>query len=321
MDITVIICTWNRSKALAGVLTSLEASVVPAGIDWEVLVVDNNSSDDTRAICELFIEKTPRRFRYLFEGKQGKTNALNAGIEQAEGELLALTDDDVTVDPHWVAAIYDAFREFDCAAIGGRIVPVWNCQKPSWVSLDGPFHHTGYGGIVHFDKGDSPSVLSKTTVVGANMALRKSVVEKYGPYRSDLNRINDLLGGEDTEYCWRLLRAGERVVYVPQAVVYHPVEAYRTTRKYIQSFAFHYGRWTVRVGEIPEGTKRYFGVPRYLFPIALKRWGRWMASIGTKRRFFNKLELCHTLGQMVESKRWTKSRQAPTPIGRFDPVK
>lgn len=317
MDLSVIICTRNRCKTLAVALSSLDASVVPDGINWEVLVVDNNSSDETRAICERFITKTPGRFRYLFEAKQGKTNALNAGIDQTQSELLALTDDDVTVDPHWVAAIYDAFQRFDCAAIGGRIVPIWNCKKPSWVSLDGPFHHPGFSGIVHFDKGDRPCVLSKTTVVGANMALRKSIVEKYGPYRNDLNRINDLLGGEDTEYCRRLLQAGERIIYLPQAIIYHPVEKYRTTRKYIQSFTFHSGRWTVRVGGIPEGTKRCFGVPRYLLPIALKHCAKWMASVGTQRRFFNKLELCHTLGQMVEGKRWIQSHQVQRPSGEL----
>jgi glycosyltransferase involved in cell wall biosynthesis len=320
MDLTVIICTWNRSKSLNTVLTSLESCIVPDSVEWEILVVDNNSTDDTRAVCDSFIRKNAQRFRYLFEGKQGKTNALNAGIQQASGEILALTDDDLTVDRHWVAQTYEAFQKYDCAAVGGKIIPVWTCKKPAWMDLEGPFRHPAFGGIVNFDEGDSPHVLT-ATVAGANMALRKSIVQKYGPYRSDLNRINDLLGGEDTEYCRRLMSAGERLMYVPTAVVYHPVEEFRTTRKYTQSFGFHYGRWSIRVAGVPPGSKCYSGIPRYLFPIALKYLAKWMATFGAKQRFFYKLELCHTLGQMAESRRWLRSQKTTHPVQTLNPAK
>lgn len=320
MDLTVIICTWNRAKSLAVVLESLEASVVPESLAWEVLVVDNNSKDDTRAVCESFMARNPRRFRYLFHGTQGKTNALNAGIQDARSEILALTDDDLTVDPHWVAEIYDVFQKFDCAAVGGKIVPLWNCKKPSWITFDGPYRHPAYGGIVNFDKGDSPVKLS-ATVVGANMGLRKSIFEKYGPYRPDLNRINDLLGGEDTEYCRRIIYAGECLMYAPKAVVYHPVEEYRTTRKYMRSMAFHYGRWSILVGGVPDGAKCYFGVPRYLFPIALGFLGKWMFSVGAQRRSFYKLELFQTFGKMAESKKWLKNRRVQRAVEGFHAAK
>jgi glycosyltransferase involved in cell wall biosynthesis len=320
MDLTVIICTWNRANSLRVVLDSLNASVVPEGLEWEVLIVDNNSKDDTRVVCESFIAKRPRRFRYLFHGTQGKTNALNAGIQDARSEILALTDDDLTVDPHWVAEIYDAFQKFDCAAVGGKIVPVWNCEKPSWITFDGPYRHPAYGGIVNFDKGEEPIRLT-ATVVGANMGLRKSIFEKYGPYRQDLNRIKDLLGGEDTEYCRRIMHAGECLMYVPKAVVYHPVEEYRTTRKYMRSMAFHYGRWSILVAGVPDGAKCYFGIPRYLFPIALRFFRKWMFSLGARRRSFYKLELFQTFGKMAESKKWLKNRRVQQAVEGLHPAK
>jgi glucosyl-dolichyl phosphate glucuronosyltransferase len=321
MDLTVLICTWNRSQSLSLVLASLEACLVPNSVAWEILVVDNNSSDDTRAVCESFIKENPQRFRYLFEGKQGKTNALNAGIQQARGEILALTDDDLTVDQNWVAEIYRAFQQYDCAGVGGKIVPVWGCKQPGWMDLNGPFRHPAFGGIVNFDEGDSPHQLT-STVAGANMALRKGIVQKYGPYRSDLNRINSLLGGEDTEYCRRLMSGGERLMYIPTAIVYHPVDERRTTRKYTQSFGFHYGRWSIRVDGVPPQAKCFFGVPRYLFPVALKYFAKWTLSVGVKQRFFYKLELCHTLGQMAESRRWLKSQRSPQQrVRTLDPVK
>lgn len=320
MNVSVVICTSNRSQILAVALKSLQDCVVPPNVEWEVLVVDNNSSDDTRGVCEFFAKKNPERFRYLFEAKQGKTYALNYGIQHARGEILALTDDDVTVDSLWVAQVYEMFQRYDCAAIGGRIIPVWKCRKPSWIEFDGPFRHSAYGAIVNFDKGDGPCLLT-ATAVGANMGLRRSIVDKYGPYRTDLNRIGDLLGGEDTEYCRRLLHAGEQLMYAPLAIVYHPVEEYRTKRSYIQSMAFHYGRWTVRIDGVPESAKCYFGIPRYLFSIAAKFLGKWIGAFGTKRRFFYRLEFCQTLGQMVESKRWLKNRQSQQSLGGLDPAK
>jgi glucosyl-dolichyl phosphate glucuronosyltransferase len=320
MDLTVIICTWNRAKSLEVVLQSLNDSIVPEGFEWEVLVVDNNSKDDTRAVCDSFIAKNPRRFRYLFHGTQGKTHALNAGIREAHSEYLALTDDDLTVDPHWAAEIYDAFQKYDCAAVAGKIVPVWNCPKPSWIAFDGPYRHPAYGGIVNFDQGDAPVKLT-ATAIGANMGLRKTIFEKYGPYRTDLNRINDLLGGEDTEYCRRIMQAGECLMYAPKAVVYHPVEEYRTTRKYLRSMAFHYGRWSILVGGIPDGTKCYFGVPRYLFPIALRFFRKWMFSRGEQRRSFYQLELFQTFGRMAESKRWLRNRHVQPAIQGLHPAK
>jgi GT2 family glycosyltransferase len=271
-------------------------------------------------VCEAFISKNPRRFRYLFHGAQGKTNALNAGIRDARSEYLALTDDDLTVDPHWVAEMYDTFQKYDCAAVGGKIIPVWNCEKPSWIAFEGPYRHPAYGGVVNFDKGDSPVKLT-ATAIGANMGLRKSVFEKYGPYRTDLNRIDDLLGGEDTEYCRRIMHAGECLMYAPKAVVYHPVEQYRTTRKYFRSMAFHYGRWSILVGGVPDSAKCFFGVPRYLFSIALRFFGKWMFSVGEQRRSFYKLELFQTFGKMAESKKWLRNRQMQKPVQGLHPAK
>src|SRR5271156_2755228 len=95
MKLSDILCTYNRAESLAKALASIAQSTVPDSIQWEVLVVDNNSRDATRSVVEEFWWRDPSRFRYLFEPKQGKSNALNAGIQQARGEILAFTDDDV----------------------------------------------------------------------------------------------------------------------------------------------------------------------------------------------------------------------------------
>ena len=142
------------------------------------------------------------------------------------------------------------------------------------------------------------------------MGLRRTAVEKHGLYRTDLNRVNDLLGGEDTEYCRRLMQAGEKLMYLPRAIVYHPVEEYRTKRSYLQSMAFNYGRWMVRIDGVPPGVRCYFGIPKYLLSIAAKFLAKWLAALGAKRRAFYRFEFFETLGRIAESKEWLRKRRA-----------
>ena len=327
MDLSVVICTWNRSKTLPGVLASLERCVVPPEIRWEVLVVDNNSTDDTRDVCQAFVSRHPEKFRYLFEGQQGKSFAQNTGIQNASGEIIALTDDDVTVDPNWVAELHKAFLEHDCAGIGGRVIPRWTCLKPYWLGLDTPWHHPAYGAIVRFEKGDSPFVL-EVTAVGANLAFRRFVFTKYGLFRTDLSgnhadhrRLGDLLGGEDTEYCRRLMNAGEKIVYSPDAIVYHPVEEARLQKSYLQSFAFHYGRYICRMHGVSQDVRCIFDIPRYMYPWAAANLAKWMFSFDPRRRMFYRLEAWFTFGEMAEGKRSVRLRRNQPPSSMIGTVR
>lgn len=304
MDITVILCTWNRAKMLAIALASIEACVAPPEIQWEVLVVDNNSSDDTRAVCDSFVQRYPGRFRYLFEGQQGKSYALNAGVQNAKGRIIAFTDDDLTVDAHWIEALYDVFEKQNCAGVGGKIVPVWTCKQPAWLDFNGPYAHTAFGGIVRFDHGSEISELS-TAPIGANMAYRRDILDKYGPFRSDLCRVGNLLGGEDSEYGRRLLKAKERLLFLPTAIVYHPVEKQRTERKYFRAWAYHYGRWIIRVDGVPNDVVRLFGVPRFMLPVCAVYFFSWISAFRTKRRMYFQLLFLQTIGEMVEARRRT----------------
>src|ERR1700733_2359262 len=105
MMITVILCTYNRCHALAGALESVAGSIVPSSVEWEILVVDNNSNERTRSVVAQFASRYPGRFRYLVEGNPGKSHALNAGVTAARGEVLDLMDEAVTVDSGWLEAL------------------------------------------------------------------------------------------------------------------------------------------------------------------------------------------------------------------------
>src|ERR1700756_1020921 len=122
MKITVILCTYNRCQSLARALGSVAASVLPDSVEWEVLVVDNNSPDQTREVIEDFCLRYPGRFRYLFEPKQGKSNALNSGIRNARGNILAFMDDDVIVAPTWLQNLTAALDSGEWLGVGGRIL-------------------------------------------------------------------------------------------------------------------------------------------------------------------------------------------------------
>ena len=130
MFISVVLCTYNGSDGLGKTLASLRNQSVPEGLSWELILVDNNSTDNTRNILEEFVQNSGLQVHYLFELKQGRAFALNTGIRNARGDIIAFTDDDVILDSQWLSGLADTFSRFDCSAVGGRIIPVWNQPQP-----------------------------------------------------------------------------------------------------------------------------------------------------------------------------------------------
>ena len=154
MDITVIVCTYNRCDDLAKSLESLAGSALPSTISWEVLVADNNSVDQTPKVVERLSHRYPGRFRYLFEPHPGKSYALNSAIREANGDVLAFMDDDVTVDPRWLDNLTSALRSGEWAGAGGRTLPAHPFSPPAWMVFGAPYY---LGAILcaNFDLGDS----------------------------------------------------------------------------------------------------------------------------------------------------------------------
>lgn len=298
MDITVVLCTYNRSKYLATALNSAAALVLPESVEWEILVVDNNSNDQTREVVAQFCKRAPSRFRYLFEPQPGLSCARNAGIREARGNILAFMDDDVMVEPNWLQNLTAALHNGEWAGAGGRVIPAWTCSPPRWLSPEG--RHTS-GPLVAFHPSPEAGQL-KEPPIGTNMAFRKPMFEKYGGFRTDLGRTRSgLMSNEDTEFGCRLLAAGERLRYEPSAVVYHPVPENRIQRKYFESWWFNKGRSTVRQFGVRPGTKYFVaGIPLYLFR-RLAVWTlKWMVAVDPVRRFSNKLNAWTNAGEILE---------------------
>jgi glycosyltransferase involved in cell wall biosynthesis len=312
MKISVIICTHNRSELLSKALDSVAASKVPDSIDWEILVVDNNSNDQTRAAVDDISRRHPGKFNYIFESNPGKSFALNTGVRNAKGDVIAFMDDDVTVEPAWLANLTAVLEGDTWAGTGGRTLPANKFSAPRWLAMEGPYN---LGGVVaaQFNLGDAPVQLREAPF-GANMAVCKKMFEKYGYFRTDLGPSPNSeipRPNEDTEFGRRLMSAGERLRYEPDAIVYHPVLEARMNQQYLLTWWFDLGRAGIReLKRRPD----VWGIPRYYFtsvkiaavlllPTAIK----WLTALNPQRRFYSKCWVWSRAGQIVELYRMGKN--------------
>jgi glycosyltransferase involved in cell wall biosynthesis len=208
MDISVVLGTYNRAASLQTALETFSRLVVDPGLCWELLVVDNNSTDRTPEVIQSFAEAVSFPVRYIFERQQGRSAALNAGIAEAKGKIVAFTDDDVLLHCDWLSNLAQTFDKFDCAAAAGRVIPQWNHAKPNWVEMNGQF------AVVNFDLGDDCKEI-RIPPLGANSAFRKDIFRKYGLFRLDLGVTGSkhTITCDDTEFGERLIR-GWRQNYV-----------------------------------------------------------------------------------------------------------
>ena len=303
MKISVILCTYNRSQSLLGALDSVAAQTLPESVEWEVLVVDNNSTDRTREVVEDFCGRHPRHFRYLFEPQQGLCYARNAGLRQAQGDVVAFVDDDVTVDPNWLYNLTAPLASGEWAGSGGMTVPAQTVALPGWLVRDGPDNMLG-ALCAHFDLGDQPRELDRPPY-GTNMAFRRQMFEQYGEFRTDLDRCGgDTISNGDTEFGRRLMKAGERLRYEPSAIVYHPVREDRVKKDYFLAWYFDWGRSNMReIGRRPDIwgiPRRYFSVLRYGIHLIPARILSWVFTFDPRFRFFQKCRVWKTTGELVE---------------------
>lgn len=180
LEISVVIPTYNRYQSLARTLKSLSAQEEASDFSFEIIVVDNNSTDETKAVVQEFEPVFNGRLKYIFEERQGATYALNTGIHLAEGDLIAITGDDCYVDRKWLRLILKEFAKYDCDMLGGRIEAVLGKEKiPDWLDFNtmGPV-------LAHFDRGDKHLLNDSAGFrpLGANMIFKRSSLMRYGGF-------------------------------------------------------------------------------------------------------------------------------------------
>jgi glycosyltransferase involved in cell wall biosynthesis len=296
MNVSVILCTYNRCQSLIKTLESLSASVIPPSTEWEVVIVDNNSTDETRSVVERFCQKYPTHFRYFFERRQGKSFALNSGILETRGEIIAFVDDDVTVEPTWLESLMAPFHDSRWGGSGGRIRPERGFVAPPWLPLQGS-RNLGVALCAEFDLGDRLCEL-KDAPFGTNMAFRRSMFVKYGDFRTDLGpRPGSEMRNEDTEFGRRLIAGGEHLCYVPTAIVYHEVHKERLRRGFFLAWWFDRGRAAIRESETAPGIREILTA----IPAGFRAAAGSILSLDPQVRFHRRCMAWYAAGRLTEA--------------------
>lgn len=292
LDATVVIPTYNRAALLERTLESLRALRVAPGRRWEAIVADNNSTDGTAAVVARMSADFPVPLRYLRETRQGRSSALNAGIAAAEGAVIAMTDDDVQVDPGWLEAACGALLDPpdpSLAYVGGPVAPLWEAPPPAWLDVR---RGDLWGTIAIQDHGDRAFDYDKARKVplGANMAAARTLFDRIGTFRHDLGRSSgrQVMGQEVPELLARARASGLRGMYLPAMRVKHHVPAARLTRRYFRRWWFGKGvsraalesnRPVTELGIDLRRTPHVLGVPRYMYGCAARDLVAWMGHV------------------------------------------
>lgn len=285
-EITVVISSYNRGDRLHLALDCVlgQETCVP----YEVILVDNNSTDSTRRIVESYCEANPC-LRYVFEPRQGVSYARNTGLSMARAPIIAFADDDVQVARNWIATIkreFDSHPDIDC--IGGRVLPRWTTPAPAWLSRDQwmPLALQDYGDEAFFVDERNPLCL-----VSANLAFRRTVFAETGLFSTRLQRVKDGIGStEDAELLERYWRTGRRSLYVPDLLVETEVPAERLTRAYHRRWHSGHGYFVaiMRSETMERSAGKLFDVPAHLFKQAIKDAADLLKSVlmGDRARAF-----------------------------------
>lgn len=301
MYLSIIICTHNRSNSLSTVLDCLTKQSPTSSFSSEILIIDNNSSDNTKDVVSNYTKKSSIEIRYIFEPKQGKNRALNTAIKKAKGTIFSFTDDDVVDIPNdWIKNIIESTVKYDEIGFGGRVLSVNNSLLPSWVTTQGKYRICD-GVVVEHDHGNRTFIYPKNTSsppIGANMFFRKEAFTKYGLFREDL-RIGTKALAEDTEFCYRLLGNNEELRYIPEVLLYHPIDRNKLKKDYFKNYAFSHGMIVTKYQKVPSSTRYYFRVPRYYYKSLMINFYRFIIRRllhSNRAAFFYRLRLNYTLG-------------------------
>jgi glucosyl-dolichyl phosphate glucuronosyltransferase len=248
MKVTVAICTWNRSRLLTQTLEHFKRMVIPPELPWEILVVDNGSTDSTRAVLASFSNSLP--IRSLHQPISGHSRSRNLAIEHANSDLMIWTDDDVLVEKDWlVAYVAGAAKYPEAAFFGGPIAPVFENGSPDWLQATWPKCSPAFAAR---DLGETEANIPPAKFpYGANFAVRTSLQKTFLFDVSLGRQASSMLGEDEIDLFRRLIQAGHHGVWLPAPKLKHFITADRSTAEYVgryfigQGWAnIHYGRPT-----------------------------------------------------------------------------
>ena len=272
LRLSLIVATYNRSASLIRALESVAQQNAPAS-EWECVVINNNSSDDTQERFAEFVAAHPDlNMRMVTELRQGLSFARNRGIRESEAEYIAIIDDDERISPDFITSYISLFDSTpDAVAAGGPIVAEYPSGRPRWMShfTERPVANTMYFGdkVREFPEGRLPG--------GGNRALRRSAVRRYGVFDTSLGYVGEsLIGGEESDLFERLRIAEAKYYYVPTAVMYHIIPPEKLTQKYLSRLSYNIGVSQLRRAKFYHrvGRVRVMELVKWVVTIVLALW-------------------------------------------------
>jgi glycosyltransferase involved in cell wall biosynthesis len=283
MDISIVICTYNRVNNLKECFDCLASQEISNPFSWEVLLVDNNSSDHTRQFTENYAAQEHFKLSYTFEAKQGLSHARNQGINVSNGAILVFIDDDIRVSKNWLQSIVDAFTTQNCDAVGGRIHIKSLTKLPKWITPD------MYGFLGYQDFGDESRPMDgyKEFPFGGNMAIKRAVFEKIGVFDRNMGRKGtglkkeELFKGEETDFFHRMADVGGRFYYQPEALVLHNILAHQLKPKFFLTLHNNAGLLDARKDSIAY-SRALLGIPLFIYPQFIRAIGKYIKLCITK---------------------------------------
>lgn len=274
IQLSVIIPTCNRGEQLTVALTSILQQSLPAS-QYEIILVDNNSTDQTRQIVEEINCAHHHRIRYVLEPVPGLLSGRHRGALEAKGEILVFCDDDIEATSDWLAAIIQTFEHPDVHLVGGPSLPNFEIQPPDWIW---PYCHLQEGHLTCgtlslLDLGDRAIEIDPIQVWGLNYAIRKKTLFELGGFHPDNipAQLQHFQGDGETGLSRKIKQRGYKAVYHPKAKVYHQIPAARLTVDYFEKWFFYYGvcdSYTAirNQGKLEEGRELIFNPTRPHIP-------------------------------------------------------
>ena len=326
MDFSIIIPTCNRADELRETIRSIARLIVPG--EWELIVVDNNSTDHTRAVVDEEGAAFPGPLRYLFESEQGRYAALNTGIRAAQGRIVATTDDDARVEPDWLTRAAAGLDAFGCDYVGGKVLPIWKGARPAWLP-NRPGRH--WSVLALQDHGDAPREFGVGGIpwpLGINTATRREAFDRTDLFDNRLGRKAGTLRNQaQREWHLRARAAGLRGFYIPEMVVHHVVEAERLNKQYFRRWYYWHGISRAilfaKLGvdmDAPDDSRldfskvpRIAGIPRFMYRTLVRHaidWVRARLRGDAVTAFEHELWFCFFAG--IARQRWSE-RHVPVP--------
>ena len=292
LAVSVVIPTYNRSALLRDAVGSVLGQETQ--IPFEIVIVDNNSQDDTEGVARALVDAHPGKVHYVRESQQGNAHARNRGVQTARGEIIAFIDDDVAVDRNWLTTFTNALAaRAEMSFVGGRVLPQWSGPPPSWLTPEhwSPLALLDYGPEELIISGDRPRGL-----LTANIAFRRSVFADVGSFSPHLQRVKNMIGSmEDTEFLMRVCRSGKRGLYLPQMIARAPVEVERLSKTYHRRWHTGHGHFYAVMRD-PQWERSRFslaGVPGHLYKQTLTHGLSWLTTTITGKADAAFTHECH----------------------------